>query len=500
MLWFWLTAQAFAADHNVDVGDDWCATLAAAAAGDRVLLAPGTHFGPCSVTPAGEAGNPIVLSVQDTEARAVVQVTEGSDNLLDLHAGHIEIEGIDFGATPANVEAIRLHVGAPLSVRDCTFDFTGSQAIVANTAGVAYSAIIVEDSVFTNLSGAAVTVGCFAGESDCSATDVVIQRNRITGVTGGAGIVLEQDAVGQVVHNSVSGTLGPAVRVGGDVAEAGGVEAPAEGDLPSTIVASNHLVGSGNGATLTIDGGPVLVRNNVVTSGALGAFVAADPSSADRMDHIYVVGNTFGGGAGPAVSVSEWLDTATLSFQNNGVWDPNTPGAGVPTAIGTHPWTGNVACSSETSCFEDLTGGNPSPRAGGELVGMGVVVEDGLLDVDLCGSERADGDPSGALVSSLEDALNVAEDRAPTVHCATGGDTGIDSGIDSGEPESGPRPGQKDWTAPTITDTYTGPAPDPITAAEVAGETGGISCATGGAATGWVAILIGLVAAGRRER
>lgn len=502
MLWLWLTTHAFAADLLVDVGDDWCATLSSAVAGDRVLLAPGTHTGTCAITPAGEEGNPVIFSVQDTERRAILSSTGVGINLLDLYGGELVVEGIDFGPTEINAEAIRLHAGDRVTIRDCSFDHIGGQAIVANTAGSTYSDILIEDSTFTDLTASAITVGCFAGSADCSASSVVVQRNRIDGAASGSGIVFERDAVGHIAHNTVSGTLGPAVRVGGDAADGGGVEAPAAGELPSTVVEGNHLSGSATDATLTVDGGPVLVRNNVVLSGTLGALVVTDPSATDRMDHIHVLGNSLAGGSGPVVSLDGWSETATLSFQVNGVWDPTSPGAGVPSPIGALPWAGNADCSSETACFEDITAGDPSPRAGGDLVGVGIEVADGLLPVDLCGDSRAVGDPAGALVSSLADPMSLTADTDPTQHCTTSGpdDTGIDdTGIeDTAGP--GPRPGTgPDNRVPGTVDTAA-PALPSWSAAWKAGETGGVSCSTAGVAASWSALLIGLFAAARRRQ
>ena len=222
------------------------------------------------VTPAGTVDSPITLTAQDTERRATLTSTDTAANLLDLDGGHIVIEGLDFGPTEVNVEAIRMHAGEQITVRDCSFSFIGGQSIVASTAGAAYSGLTIEDNSFESITGSAVTIGCYAGSADCTAADLTVQRNRVLGVTGGDGIVFEADAIGTIARNTVSGTSGPAVRVGGDVSSEGGVEEPLEGGLPSTMVEQNHLVGSGSGFALVVDGGPVVVRNNVVVSGLAG--------------------------------------------------------------------------------------------------------------------------------------------------------------------------------------------------------------------------------------
>lgn len=500
MLWLWMTAHALAADLNVDVGDDWCATLAAAEAGDRVLLAPGTHQGLCAVTPNGEPGNPVILTTQDSERRAVLTATDASANLLDLYGGHLVIEGLNFGPTSVNVEAIRLHAGEQVTVRDCDFAGIGGASIIANTAGSTYAELTIEDNRFSAVVGSAITVGCFAGGTDCAATDVVVRRNRIDGVASGSGIVLEVDSVGQISHNSVSGTVGPTVRVGGDAADGGGVEAPAEGALPSTVVERNHLSGSGDSAALVVDGGPVLVRNNIVLSGSQGALRAADATGTGRMDHIHILGNALVGGDGPAVALTDWPETASSSFEVNGIWDPNAPGAGLPAAVGALPWSGNVDCSSETACFEDITNGDPSPRGGGELVGAGTEVATGWLAADFCGSPRSGGGPAGPLTSSLESPLSLSSDTDPTIHCAESGpdDSGTDSGIDSGGRR--PRPGTWGDGSVGSIDTGDGPPLPAWSAAWKAGETGGVSCASAGIAASWSTVLLGLFAAARRRQ
>lgn len=500
MLWLWLSSHALGADLLVDVGDDWCATLASAAAGDRVLLAPGPHEGTCSVTPQGTEGSPVTLTVQDSERRATLTASTATGNLLDLYSGHLHIESVDFGPTPINVEAVRLHTGDGLEVRDCTFAVIDSQAIVANSAGNIYSAIVIENNTFEDVTGTAVSIGCQAGAGDCAATDVVVQGNRILGVTDGEGIALELDATGHVRHNTVSGTTGAAIRVAGDAATAGGVEIPATGTLPSTIVEGNHLSGGSTGVALAVDGGPVLVRNNVVRSGSLGALRVENAGAPDRMDHIHVVGNALAGGDGPAVTLVDWLDTATVSFEVNGVWDPNAPGAGVPANPGTRPWAGNVDCSSETACFEDIAGGDPSPRAGGELVGAGIDVADGRLPTDFCGSARTTGDPAGPLITSLDSPLSLTDDTDPTTRCSPT-DTGIDTGIDTGEDSSEPtyNPGGGNGLPVPAPDTATEPALPSWSAAWKAGETGGIGCSSTGLAATWTAVWLGILALARRR-
>ena len=79
----------------------------------------------------------------------------------------------------------------------------------------------------------------------------------------------------------------------------------------------------------------------------------------------------------------------------------------------------------------------------------------------------------------------------------TGEDTGDDTGgpTDSGEPVDTNDPGD---TPGGSTDTA---APDlpRWSAAYKAGEKGGVSCSTAGAASGWLAIFFGVVLAARRR-
>jgi len=489
-----LGTPSFGADIVVDVGDDWCAALTSAVAGDRVLLAAGTHEGVCSLSSVGEAGLPVTLGAVDPELGAIVTTEETTVNLLDVDGGWFVVESVELGPTPLNVDAIRWRGGESFTVREVTFSEVGGQGFVANTAGVTYSALTVEDSVFTDITGGAISVGCQAGEQYCAADSVLVQRNRILGVSDGAGVSFEMDVSGRIVGNTVSGTFGPAVVVAGDALSDGtGVEPPVDVADPAVVVEANHLSGSVDGAALRVEGGPALLRNNLVVAGVAGGVHAA---GAGRMDHVHLLGNTLSGGAGAPVVLEDWEETATLSFQNNAVWDPAAPGAGVPSAIGALPWEGNVACSSETSCFEDLANGDPSPRGGGELADQAVVVADGLLDEDACGAAREEPGVSGMLLSPLAEALDLEGDLDPRVHCGTS-DTGVDSGLP--DPGSGPddpvNPG-----GDTDTDVEEeGPSLPQVSVADLVAEQGGVSCASVGAAAGWLGLFGAVFAAERRR-
>lgn len=492
-----LGTPAFSADIVVDVGDDWCAALTSAAPGDRVLLAAGTHEGACALASVGEATSPVTLGAVDAELGAIVTTDSASVNLLDIDGGWLVVESLELGPTPLNVDAIRWQSGNLLTIRDVKFTDVGGHGVVANTAGSVYAGLTIEDSVFTDVVGGAISVGCLAGEEHCAASGVLIEGNRVAGVSVGAGVVFEVDVAGSIRGNTITGTQGPAIVVGGDaLADGTGVEAPDDVAAPAVVVEANHLSGSVESATLRVEGGPVLVRNNLVVAGTGGAVHAV---GAGRMDHVHVLGNVLSGGDGAPVVLEGWEETATLSFQNNAVWDPNAPGAGVPSAIGALPWAGNVACSSETSCFENLAGGDPSPRGGGELTDQAVEVADGLLDSDLCGAARVLPSGSGMVLEALGDPLDLTSDLDPRVHC---GDA--DTGTDTGDPDSGDGSGGSGGTGgtgDTDTDLEADEESDlplvPVSA--LVAEHGGVSCASVGVAAGWMGMFGLVFVAGRRR-
>ncbi len=493
MLLLALTLPAWGADILVDVGDDWCAALTSAQAGDRVLLAPGTHEGSCTVTPAGDASAAIVLTAQDSERRATLTTSDASGNLLDLLAGYLQVEGIDFGPTPVNVEAIRLRAGGNLLVRDATFDSIGGIAVVANSAGASYADITVEDSVFTNLSTSAVVIGCQAGAADCSGEQVVVQRNRISGVDSGDGIVFAVDTTGTIASNTLQDVAGTAIRVGGDVNDAGtGIEGPTDGVTPSSTVENNHIDATSGDAALVVEGGPALIRNNVAVGGAQATFWTKVPTLAARIDHLHVLGNTF---TGPhAVTLEGWRDGTQVSFQNNAVFDETTPGAGIPEATPDTEWGGNVDCASTDACFVALDAFDPSPRSGGALVSASVLVSNGLLDTDLCGEARAAGTAAGALLSSLESPFEPSIDTDPTLHCTAGGDDSGDSGT-GGDDGTGDDGSIIDASPDAPGGLDTGPEPPRLSAAMKANEPGGVSCTTSTASwsMAWGAWLLALL-------
>lgn len=492
-----LGTSAFAADIVVDVGDDWCAALVSAAGGDHVLLAAGTHEGQCTLASPGSASSPVTLGAVDAELGAIVTTDGDTVNLLDIDGGWFVVESVQLGPTPLNVDAIRWRGGSLLTIRDVAFSDVGGQGVVANTAGAVYTGLTIQDSRFTGIVGGAISVGCQAGELYCEASGVKIEGNRIDGVSAGAGVVLEMDVAGVIRGNTILGTRGPAVVVAGDaLADGTGVEAPEDVAAPAVVVEANYLSGSVESAALRVEGGPVLVRNNLVVAGSGGGLHAVGPG---RMDHVHVLGNVLSGGDGSPVMLEGWEEAATLSFQNNAVWDPNAPGAGVPSAVGVLPWGGNVACSSETSCFEDLAGGDPSPRGGGELTDQAVEVADGLLDTDFCGDARMVPSVSGMLLEGLVSALDLTTDSDPRVHC---GDT--DTGTDTGGSDSGGGSGTGGTTNPdtdTDTDIVEDEEPDlpmvPVSA--LVAEHGGVSCASVSAAAGWTGVFGLVFLMGRRR-
>lgn len=466
--------SAEAADIAIDVGDDWCASLAGAAPGDRLLFAAGTHSGSCSVVSPGAAATPVVLTSADLERRAVLTTEDTAGNLLDVQSGALVLDSLDLGPTPLNVEGVRLQTEGGLTIIDCTFTGIGGAGVAMSSAGGVYTDVRVEGSRFESATGAAISVGCAAGAADCSASGVVLTDLSVVG--GAEGIVLAPDVQAEVSGITVSGTSGVALSVGGGAGTS---------TDPAVVVEGSHVAG-----LVRVTGGGVVVRNNVLSAGL-------EVSSASPLTGVQVLGNTLATSGDTPLAVTGFSGGADLAVVDNALWAAAAPGAPLPD-LGGATQGGNVSCSTETACFEALSSQDPSPRAGGELSGQSVGIDNGLLTVDLCGEDRSAGGLVGALVVSLDRPLAPTTDLDPAAACPSGGsDSGpVDS--DTGGGGSGSEDGTGTGSGSgSTTDTAVVDLPR-VSAGDRVGDTGGIGCTT---ATGLAGLwLLGLFAvAGRRQ-
>jgi hypothetical protein len=377
--WLAVAGPALAADVALVPGDDWCAAINAASPGDTVNLAAGDYEGPCTISVSGEDDAPVTLA--GDHAAIVYEGTQS--NVIDVDASHVVLEGLSFGPTNADIDAIKIRSGTGIDIRECTFSGVGGISVSANSADT--SDITIASSDFVDLQATGVYLGCHDGS--CRSADFLIAGNRWDGVTSpdvGYAMETKLESYGAIRDNVVADAQGPAVEVYGS----------SDGNL--TTVERNLLVGSRDAATLEIGGGPVLVRNNVVIGGDGAALLVYDYGGRGLVFGIVVIGNTAWGTSADAVSLQSWYSGRDLSFEDNAVGrDDGSPA--LPDAVSGVPMEGNLDCSGPGGCWIDAPSWDLWPSSDGPLVGAAVTTDPPLLD-DWCGRTR----PFPATVGALE--------------------------------------------------------------------------------------------------
>lgn len=417
--------------HDVGPADDWCATINAAAPGDEVALAGGTYDRPCSIRASGSAVAPIVVrsASEAPGMRAVLAYTGTTSNVLDLRSvAHVVIRALDFSSTQDDVDAIKLHSSSDVVIERCTFRDVGGVSISANDGDSAR--ISVRDNVLRALRATGMYFGCHDGIA-CHATDVVIERNVVSGVTPrapavGYGVEVKLDSYATIRDNTVYDTAGPGLMVYGSN----------RGDPPS-VLEGNYVEGTRGDACLLVGGGPAIVRNNVAVRCAVAAIRAQDYAGRDLQAGVWLVHNTLVDNPADAIAIERWRDGRDNVIAFNAVLVGATGDVLAP-AVPAGTVIGNVACADTATCFVaaaaapyDLT-----PAADGPLVdAAGAGAQPWRPADDFMGSARGELADVGAIERTMTaEALRLGA-GLPRPERATGpvdSDGGVRPGVDGG--------------------------------------------------------------------
>lgn len=500
---------ALAGSFPVAPGEDFCQVFnQQAGPGDEVLLGPGDHAGPCVLSQGGMPGLPKALRAADPGDPPRIVYDGASSNVLDVTTSHVVIEGIGFGPTQADIDAIKIKAGDEVRIAGCHFFQIGGISVSANTVDT--QGIEIVDNFFEDLKATGIYLGCHGGMASCSARGYTIAGNLIDGVDSanvGYGLEVKLDSEGVVRDNVIHDTKGPGIEIYGSTD-------------PSrvNVVERNLVVGSRNNATLEIAGGPTIVRSNLVIGGAAGGLYVYDYQDRGLVRAIQVVGNTVIGDAGPAVGLSEWGPDLELEFADNAVWQMAGGGPAMPAAIAGVAWAGNVACDDPGLCWVDAAGWDLGPAAGSPLLSGGATPTLAALDDDFCGRARGTPPHAGGLEGGAgagPGPLAVAfkstfacEGEGGTTGGATGGSSGGEtSGETSGEGTSSA--GTSEGTSAGGTSEGSGGSAGSASAGATAGATGstgeggaadggGCACASGGGGgAGWALWIVPVL---RRRR
>lgn len=407
---------------DLSPGDPWCATLAAAAPGDVLRLAPGEYDGPCTLSVGGAPDLPVTLEAADATDRPHIVYDGATSNVLDVLASHVVLRGLSFGPTRADIDAIKIKSGSFITVEDCFFTGVGGISVSANSADG--EGLVLRGNELRDVEATGFYLGCHDGASSCTQADVRVEDNLIDGVTSpdvGYGLEIKLDSWGTVRRNVVRGTKGPGIEIYGS-------------SDPSrvTVVEANLVIGSRTSGALEVGGGPVLVRNNLVVAGTGGGIVSYDYGGRGLVSGIHLLGNTAVGDG--AFSVSGWTPGQDLEMTSNAADRP------MPTAVDGIPMAGNVACADAQACWMDAANLDFWPVAGGPLLDGGGSPQDAhTLDEDFCGQARTappdagalertgDGGP-GPLPVDFASTFACPVDDPPPQDSASGHDTGGDDG------------------------------------------------------------------------
>ena len=209
------TAPASAAEIGPE--DSLCAAINALDAGEELALRPGDYRGPCSIRRGGRPGQPVVIRAADPAQRPRVVYGGDTSNVLNVHADHVVIRGLEIGPTRAGVDGVRIYAGAGVTVEDCVFTELGGIAVVANHTSV--RDIAVRRNVVQASRATAMYFGCHDGV-ECVVSGLVVEGNHIRGVDArpeevGYGVQVKLNSTGVIRDNVIAGTKGPGIMVYG---------------------------------------------------------------------------------------------------------------------------------------------------------------------------------------------------------------------------------------------------------------------------------------------
>jgi hypothetical protein len=328
--------------------DDWCGVVNTTIPGDEVVFTPGSYPDTCWISAAGSPSAPIVIRSQSEEPgqRAIFTYSGNAANVIELRdAAYLILRGFAFSSTQDGVDAIRIRRANDVIIERNRFQGIGGVSIVANDSST--QRITVRDNEFKDLKSTGLYFGCHDGVT-CFATDIVVERNLIDGVTTpynpsfiGYGIQFKLNSYGTIRANTIYRTKGPGVMVYGST----------RNDPPS-IIERNYIEGSATEGGIVIGGGPAIVRNNILVGNAYGGISAQNYKSWNLQQKIWIVHNTLLNNDNSGINVEGWASgsgnviayNAIVPKSDTPVFYPSSPAGTI---------VGNMTCTE--SCFIHAT-------------------------------------------------------------------------------------------------------------------------------------------------
>ena len=256
------------------------AGVAAAAAGDTILVSDGIYLGFDVRGKQGAPGAPITIRAAGSNAE-IVKTMDRSDNrdtIFITYSNHITIDGLR--SFNGNRAAVRVDSSHSITVRNCVFGNNGTWGIFTNNSN---------DSLFeyNECYGSVAEHGIYVSNSSMRPT---VRSNRL------------HDNAGCGLHMNGDLSMGPPGIIAGGLVE-------------NNIVWNN---GAAGGAGINMDGPQdMVVRNNLLFNNSAGGITMYRTDAAEGPRNVQVLNNTVSMPSNGRWAVLIWQSTGSITLRNN---------------------------------------------------------------------------------------------------------------------------------------------------------------------------------------
>lgn len=370
---------------------NWCATINGGAPGTTFVLAAGSYPDSCHITASGTATAPITIRSQGsaTGSRALLVYNGTTANMIDLGGSYVAVRWLTLGPSQSGVDGIRIRATHDDVIEENFFQGIGGVGVPNNDGG-STPRITIRNNVFNNGQSTVIYLGCHDGVS-CHCPDALVEGNFISGALPGdgvgAGIQIKLNSYATVRDNTIYGTTSAGMIIYGSN----------EGD-PASVVEGNYVEGAQNDAGINASGGPVIVRNNILTGNGNFGVWAQDYNGRNLQSNVWIVNNTILNNQAGGIGVQNWQTGRGNVMAFNAITPLSGTSAYDSSVSGT--LAGNVTCTAATSCFDQPTTAPYDlwPVSGGPLIGAaGNATQPWNVFDDFMGVLRVNAADTGAL-------------------------------------------------------------------------------------------------------
>ncbi len=334
----------------------------------------------------GTAERPLIIRGKRGEGRPRLFYEGRSANVLEIHADYVMLRGLVLGPTRRSVDGIRIIANYGITIEDCESSYLGGIAIAATRTNV--DGLTVRRNVVTDSAATAMYFGCQDGIG-CLISNLIVERNFIHRVKAidpeiGYGIQIKLNSTGVIRDNVIVDTTGPGIMVYGS-----------SDPYSLSVIERNFVIGSRRSSGVLIGGGPVQVRNNIVSRNFFGGVTLQDYANRGLLRKIAVVSNTaFKNDFGEFV-VPLQVKLSQVLFAMNAAE------SSVGTEVFPRPHTGldlqeNIDCTT-SACLTDPVSLNFSPLPGSPVYRVQNLKRVGLPSDDYYGRNRKQKPIAGAV-------------------------------------------------------------------------------------------------------